>query len=321
MIPFAIPAKFLAGCLSGDLVRYGAILKDASNGQIVGHLQETGLVQNILQGGLSFDPTGATGLIGVVQNAGMSRQLSSMQESLGSVQGALGTVQYLQYATLFSSVAGIGVTAATSIMIMRRLDKLDDTLEVIEDRITDLPRKLRIPDLRSRLVDISTSVERLDEAALRSNPSDVVLHVERELHQSFNHIHDSLCTIVVKTKVDAGLVSALLAGLALCGASQFKALLFLDEKEVAMERSRMQCRKLEDLAFLMPRDEMASRLPEGGDLALAISRDCSEIRYRFASLPALARCLKDHGIDGREYVQTVLDEDSEPLLCLPERER
>ena len=314
MIPFANPAKFLAGYLAGEVVRRGAILQNASNGQIVGHLQETGLLQKILEAGLSFDPTGITGLIGVVQNFGMSRKLNAMQE-------ALGTVQYLQYATLFSSVAGIGVTAATSIMIMRRLNKLDDTLEVIEDRITDLPRKLRIPDLRSRLVDVSTSVERLDEAALRSNPSDVVLHVERELHQAFNHIHDSLCTIVVETKVDAGLVRALLAVLALCGASQFKALLFLDEKETAMERSRMQCRKLGDLAFLMPRDEMASRLPEGGDLALAISRDCSEIRYRFASLPALARCLMDHGLDGREYVQTVLDEDSEPLLCLPERKR
>ena len=101
VIPFIVPIKYLAGLQAGEFTRSGALLKDASNGQIVAHLQETGLVHKILQAGLSFDPSGTTDLIGVVQNAAISSKLNVMQQ-------ALGTIQILQYASLFSSVAGIG---------------------------------------------------------------------------------------------------------------------------------------------------------------------------------------------------------------------
>jgi hypothetical protein len=38
-IPFAVPLEFLAQPDAGELVRYGGILKDVSNGKIVGHLR------------------------------------------------------------------------------------------------------------------------------------------------------------------------------------------------------------------------------------------------------------------------------------------
>ena len=106
-IPFEIPAEFLSGVSSGNLVRYGGILKDVGSGQIVGHLQETGALQAAVRAGFSFDPTGATGLIGIVQDAVISKKIDAMQAMLG-------TMQSLQIATLASSVAGIGVTAATT---------------------------------------------------------------------------------------------------------------------------------------------------------------------------------------------------------------
>ncbi len=309
-IPFSVAAEHIPGLLSGQVVRYGAILKDASTGRILGHVQETGIAQKIIQSGLSFDPTGVTGLIGVAQNIAIARKLDAMQQALGSLQ-------VVQYASLFSSVVGVGVTAASTAMILKRLSAVDDALSTIEASIGDLPTKWRELSLRSRLVDVSTSVERLHEASLRSDGSKVVLQVEKDLQKGFNHVHDGLCSVVVETKVNPGLLRALLAGLSLCGASEFKALVWLDEKDAAQHRSRVQFEKLRQLAFLMPRNQLASRLGGDEELSFGISRECSEIRYRVASQPALIQSLIGSDINGRAYIEQIQQEEKEPLLLLP----
>lgn len=309
-IPFSVAAEHIPGLLSGQVVRYGAILKDASTGQILGHVQETGVAQKILQTGLSFDPTGATGLIGVAQNVAIASKLNSMQQALGSLQ-------VLQYASLFSSVVGVGVTAASTAMILKRLSAVDDALSRIEASFDSLPTKWRELALRSRLVDVSTSIERLHEASLRSDASRIVSQVEKDLQKGFNHIHDGLCSVVIEAKVDPGMLRALLAGLSLCGASEFKALVWLDEKDAAQHRSRVQFEKLQQLAFLMPRDQLALRLVDDEELSFAISKECSEIRYRVASQPALIQSLIDSDINGRAYIEQIQQEEKEPLLLLP----
>ena len=63
---------------------------------------------------------------------------------------ALGTVQALQYVTLFSSVAGSGVTEATAVMILGRLNDLGESIAKIEGRIAGLPAKRCEQGLRSR---------------------------------------------------------------------------------------------------------------------------------------------------------------------------
>ena len=312
-IPFSVAAKHLPGLLSGQVVRHGAILKDASTGQILGHVQETGAAQKLLQAGLSFDPTGATGLIGVAQNVAISNKLNALQQ-------AFGTLQTLQYASLFSSVIGVGVTAASTAMILKRFNALDDALERIEEKIDYLPAKWRELSLRSRLLDVTTSVERLQEAAVRSDSPKIISQVEKDLQKGFNHIHDGICSIVVDTKVSAGLLKTLLAGLALCGASDFKALVWLDEKGAAEHRAQLQFEKLLQLAFLMPRDELALRLGEDAELAIEISNECSEIRYRVACQPALVQRMKEHGIHGRDFIEQIQNETKEPLLFLPRSE-
>ena len=47
-ISFDVPAQFLTRVSDGSLVRFGGLLKDSSSGQIVAHLQETGLVPHLL---------------------------------------------------------------------------------------------------------------------------------------------------------------------------------------------------------------------------------------------------------------------------------
>ncbi len=310
MIPFVPPAQFLAGLSNGDLVRYGTIIKNATSGQIVGHLQETKGLQSVLSVGASFNPTSVTGVIGIAQNVAISNKLNAMQAMMG-------TLQTLQIATLASSVVGIGVTAATAAMILHRLKGIDQALERIEGSVADLPAKWRDMDLRKTLGRLQTSTERLQEAELRPDADTVVRGEEEKLNHVFNELHEGICEIVIQARVDPGLLRSLLAGLALCGSAQFKALIWLDMKEAAAHRAQLQCTKLRELAFDMPRHAMAQRLIGGSEQAAGISKDCSEIRMRTASQPDLAQVLIREGIHGRDFIDRIQSEETEPLLILP----
>lgn len=309
-IPFEVPAQFLAGLGSGDLVRYGTILKDVGTGQIVGHVQETGLLQQVIQTGLSIDPTGATGLIGVAQNMAISSKLSAMQSMMG-------TLQTLQIATLASGVVGIGVTAATAAMIMSRLKQIDKTLVGVAENVEALPSKWRELELQKKLSNVATAVDRMQEAEVRPDSEMVLKAVDEKLNYTLDELHKGICNIVVEAKVDANLLRSLLAGLALCGGAQIKCLIWLDMKEAAERRAQNQVEKLQQLALLMPRDVMHARLIQGEDEALLLSHECSEMRLRVASQPDLARALMAQNIHGREFIERIQEEEEAPLLLLP----
>lgn len=308
-IPFDTPAQLFASEVSGAIRRYGAILKDEATGRIVGHVQETGALHKVIQTGLSFDPSGATGLIGIAQNAAITSKLNAMQAMMG-------TMQMLQVATLASSVIGIGVTAASTAMILHRLDQVDKALVGIETSVASLPDKWREMDLRSKIVTVRTSLERLQEAEVRPDAEAVVKSVEERLSYAFDEIYDGLAEVVIQVRVDAGMVRSLLASLALCGSAQIKSLLWLDMKEAAEIRARRQVAKLENLTFLMPRDLMVDRFGHDQATALGVSQDFSEIRLRTASQPSLARTLITRDINGREYVERIEQEETEPYLLL-----
>lgn len=313
VIPFVAPAasKFK---VVGELVRYGAVLKDSATGRIVAHVQETGLLQKALHTGLSFnplDPIGAvTGVIGVMQNEQIKKRLDVMQSMLGGMQ-------VLQIASLASSVAGIGVTAAGTAIILQRLKAVDAGLRDIVGRIDALPAKWRDLQLTSSLTTIETQLERLQEVSGRQDPRPVVQKAEETLHDGFNILHDGIKQVIAEASVDERLVQSLLAGLALCGGAQIRALYWLDEKETAGKRGRRQVDKLEELAFLMPRDTMATKLKGGAASAETIARDASEIRRRAAAQPMLSDLLTEMNVDGRAYLERAEEEDEQPLLLLP----
>ena len=129
-IPFDLPLRFLPGLASGDIVRYGAILKEAGTGRILGHLQESGIAQSLLSQALS-SATSPLSLASSVVNTGSSiytaiqvRQLKAMME----------TLQALQVATLGVSLVGVGVSVAGFLYMRKRFNSLDGRL----DRLIDL---------------------------------------------------------------------------------------------------------------------------------------------------------------------------------------
>ena len=97
-------------------------------------------------------------------------------------------------------------------IVMKRLNDLEKALGKIEGSVAELPAKWRELGLRSRLVDISTSIEMLRGAETRTDPSATVSQVEKDLHRAFNQIHDGLCTIVVEGKGGRGLGQGTVGG-------------------------------------------------------------------------------------------------------------
>ncbi len=259
-IPFIVPAQFEAALSLGELVRYGGILKEVSSGRIVAHLQETGMLQSVMQTGLSssaLNPIGAaSGLVGMVQNQQIKGRLDAMQAALGGMQS-------LQLATMVSSVAGIGVTAASTAIILHRFNSVDANLKSVEAKIDSLPSHWRDLQLQVVLADIETQLERLHEVPFRRDSRPIIEKAEAALHSGFNAIHKGLMQVVCDRNVDADLLRALLAGLSLCASAEVKSLLLLNETKAASRRSRSHAEKLQLLAFKMPRDILASRLNAG----------------------------------------------------------
>ncbi|MBK9684509.1 MAG: hypothetical protein IPO59_14955 [Betaproteobacteria bacterium] len=130
-IPFGLPLRFLPGLASGDIVRYGAILKEAGTGRILGHLQESGIAQSLLSQALS-SATSPLSLASSVVNTGSSiytavqvRQLKAMME----------TLQALQVATLGVSLVGVGVSVAGFLYMRKRFNSLDGRLDRLIDAV------------------------------------------------------------------------------------------------------------------------------------------------------------------------------------------
>lgn len=312
-IPFTIPAEHLLDFATRDVKRYGAILKDTATGKIVGHVQETGLLGDLLQTGLSIDPSGASSLIGIVQNAQISNKLSALQD-------AVGTMQSLQLVNIASSVAGIGVTAVSTAMILHRLEGIGSQINTIEETVGGFPDRLRELDLRDTLARIRTTLERLDNVGNRLDPDPVVRRAEEKLHYGFDKLLDGVTVVMAMPKVDPDLLRSLLAGVSLCGAAQIKALFWLNELEEAEQQAKRQYCKFEQLSLACPQDVLAQKLAKDSAKVVGLGADMAEIRARIASLPSLSGRVAELGLHGRAYLERLAEEKEHPLLVLPPRE-
>jgi hypothetical protein len=240
-------------------------------------------------------------------------QNEQIKKRLDKMAGMLGGMQQLQVAALVSSVAGIGVTVASTVVILKRLNTVQGALE---QRIGELPARLRDMHLERVLVSVHTQLERLADVSDRSDPRPVVMSAEEKLHDAFGHLHAGTTQILATGEIDAAMLRRVLEGLALCGSAQIKALIWMDEKKVARARAIGQARALEQISFEMPQDVLVRRCVER-DAAAELSILGSELPRRIASLPALADTLIAHDVHERDYLERAAIEEEEEFLFMP----
>lgn len=313
-IPFQIPQKFIAAWQDGTLEQVGALLKNVDTGKVVGHLQETGALQHA-SATFSAGPVGlvastASQAVGLVQNHQLGKQLTAMQNSLGSMQS-------LQMLTAVSSVVGIGVTVASTAIILSKMKAIEGTLSTIEQTVEKLPSQWRDLNLRKTLEKMETQLERLQEVPARKDAKPVLQRVEEELHSGFNAIHSGVRQVVAEVEIDTELLQTLLAALAVSGSAQFKALYQMDDIEAALQRAQTQSAKMQSLAFEMPKDKLKRRMIEDSKVASQIADQASEIRLIMASRPSLTENLISRDVSGLQYLRALEEEQESPLLVLP----
>ena len=310
MIPFNVPAKFAAEYAAGSIVRFGTLLKDANTGRIVGHLQETGLLQKTVQSLGGFDPTGVSGVVGTLQNSIILNKINNLQSGLSFLQG-------LQSASLATSVIGVGVTAASTAIILNRLSQIDNSILNLKDEIRSLGDVAIEREVRNLLADLQTELERLEEIPYAKWPEARAQSSEEKLHRLFNKVLE--LTVFLsrssQNRFDAKLFSVLISALALSASAGLKLLMWLDDIEIAKQRTKRQLHKVDLLQREIPTDRLSFILAAKDPLSLkGLSEQIREIRHRFASLPFLLQALENGKIGSRDYLQEIENNENAELL-------
>jgi hypothetical protein len=316
LVPFQVAAENIPGLVTGQLVRHGAILKDVNTGRIVAHLQETGLLNKAVSAGVDLagsavNPVGGlTSVFSIIQN-------EQIKSRLTNIENLMGGMKTLQLATLATSVVGIGVTMASTAIILNRIKQLDGAVQRMESKVDALPKVWQEMQVLQNLVELRTHLARVDDAVLRPDADKVVTNAEEKLEYAFDRFADATQTLTTEITIDAAQLRILLSALSICAGAQFKALLYLDQKEFAQKKALDQNRKIEQLTWNIPQDILEIRLGEDKDQAQAMSSDASELRIRLSGRPHLLQTMIAGNIHGRDYIERSQQKMEEPLLLLP----
>lgn len=338
LINFTMAAEHLAGWHAGSIVRFGAILKDAASGQIVGHLQETGVMQTLLSGAATLSPppfnalfmglNTATGLIsagasgyGVHQNRTILTKMAEMQQTLGAVHG-------LGVATLVSSVAGLGATAISTALLLRRIDGVADQVRGLGDRIDALPEIMRADRLNETLDTIRHELRRLSEVGHRPESGQRVAEAaEARLDDSFRVLVSGVRQTAGVRFIDPELLRLILAGMMVSSDAVATVRLRSDGPAAAQKGAEWHYSEFESAIAVLPPDVIRAKLAPIPDLTLAeqtvrlLTADVREVRARMASRPMLHETLALRGISGPAYLEMVAAEQNEPFLLLAPESR
>lgn len=213
-IPFSIPSEFAAGLADGSLIRIGTLLKESSTGQIVAHVQETGVAQNLLQG-ISGTPFMAIGGLDLASSGFANFQLAQLKDL---VEG----LQVLQYTNLGVALAGIGVSAIGFSLINKRLKRIEKQVAElsvkIEQQFSDLSRSV----LRHHYYQVQTLFEMAGQALCLKNPDRELLAVASGLGIESGYFRGEVNYMLGVDDFDPDLFLSLTRSYTLCNAGRLE---------------------------------------------------------------------------------------------------
>jgi hypothetical protein len=308
-IPFEIPAEFLGRVATGEVVRYGTILKDAGSGQILAQLQETGVAQSVLSS-LASGPFAPVSMLADVVNAGASvyagvqiNQLKSMME----------TLQSLQVATLGVSLAGIGVSVAGFYYMHKRFNSLEGRIDHLGETIKTALEGLGNRDLRKQVHLTKSLLQRAQQAQALSDSRHEFSTVAAGLADQAAYFEGEIAfTVRTNGPINSEVFWQLAQMLFLCNSVRIDCQIRTNELRHALTVSDAVASEYNNLfAHLTP----LSFGPEvkQGLAAVKVLRDVSDAA---ASKPYLIDYLRTQRINGGDYIATLDQEKGNPYLLL-----
>ena len=315
-IPFEIPAKFAAQLATGDLVRYGGLLKDVGTGQIVAHLQETGIAQSVLSSLVSGAPTPlslVSGLVNTGTGVYTAVQVGKIGTQISQLQTMMETLQSLQVATLGLSLVGVGVSVAGFLYMRKRFNALDGRLDQVIDAIHTGFENQRKADLRAQMSRTNGLIQRAEHAKELSNPQSAYREVAAALADQAAYFEGEISfTLSTKGPIPVELFWQLAQSLMLCNNVRIDCDMRSNELKHALSVAESGALKYHNLFKKLTPVSFGGSV-ENGLNTVKVLRDITDSA---ASKPYLIDYLRTRRIAGDEYVNALEQEQQHPFLML-----
>jgi hypothetical protein len=340
MIPFEIPGRFVNDVATRILRRIGTTLRDSKTGQIVAHLQETRLLQDLSGGLVSPGPHPATLLLSAARLG--SSVWANVQ--LQQVKDMLHTLGMLNAATLAASVVGIGVSSAGFALVLQRLQRVEHVLQAVHRDVREGRRFAERADLRlaaSHRAVVDSLLCRADEAWHRSDIERVWRELDGPLDQEQRYYRQLLGgqgsgSIFLHGSFSFEEAVAAYEAVLTLAAVRIQVLLLIEEQAAALHHAEEFHRWHDStLQRLRPIDIATARSRELADREGIREEDARarllrwsesfmdgvrEAQLAVADRPGLLCYLRKRGIRGRDYVEALREQRDHPMLVLPIQE-
>jgi hypothetical protein len=308
-IPFEIPAELLGRVASGELIRYGTIMKDSVTGQIVRHLQETGVVQHALST-LAAGPFSPISMVADVVNAGASIYTGV---KINQIKSMMETLQSLQVATLGVSLAGVGVSVAGFYYMHKRFNSLEGRMDNLGESIRAGFENLGHRDLRKQLHLTKSLLQRAQQAQALSDPHPEYSEVAAGLADQAAYFEGEIA-FIVKTngQIDPDMFWQLAQMLMLCNSVRIDCRIITNELRHALAVSEAVSSEYNNLFTHLTPLSFGLKV-DRGLAAVRVLRDASDAAN---SKPYLIDYLRTQRINGSDYIEAIEQEKNIPYLLL-----
>ena len=330
---YKIPENLLLAIRSGEANLVGTLIKDATSGKILAHVQPTRAFDAILHTSLNgvastfsqgFNPLG---LVTAIQNEQIKSRLTGIQSTLGLMQN-------LQIANLAVSGLGLGVSVVGFAVMMRRLKGIESHISALGEQLQQVTADRRGDELATIFADIQADLEAVDTLASRKDPTRVAeaaqISLDRSAARISIHFQRHAERGRTMTADDLDLLWTLGSAMRLCSDASVKALLYSDEVATARDVARGHARRFRKISEPLSPDALArscaasaatiDEMTRQRAAALGPARTLvSGLRASAAGLAdqaALAATLLEHAASGRTLLEEAQNEQTEPLLAL-----
>lgn len=333
----AVPPELVQGVASGLYKVTGSVVRDVASGRGIAFLQETGMLQTILNSVMTSGGNPIVGFANLGLGAASVIQNQQIKSRLAEVQSSLALLKNLQIGTLAVSGLGLGVSVAGFAVMLKRLKGIEAHLGTIEAKIDHVTKDRRSDDIRMIFADVGTQLDTVDTLSARSNKVSVAEAAEQSLATSAgrleSHFQQKSDTMLLGaiTTADMDLLWSLAAAIRLCHEAGLRALYSIDELEAAKQLAERRAQRFLNLSQALTPDSLARLCAQSAQDAVSYAEArrlalpqaevlVHGLRDSVASISSqseLAQNLIANQISGPAYLKDIADEKEEPLLMLP----
>lgn len=340
-VAFQSPDMWRKAVDAGNVLRMGSALYDTGS-NLHAFLVETEGYQPAIESALQVGAAGAVvhPFIGVAIDLAEVASAIASNVQLEQVKWLLKGVGMLNAATLGASLVGVGVSVAGFEMVRRRLDRLQDSIDGLKGAIAETDRKV---DVVSSMIaaknwaGFDALLYQAEAAWHATDPSNdwkgmlMPLLFEDKYFRALLGRQQS-ASLFLNPRFPIEQVTAAYEAALRLASLRVQTLLLLDEMDQAIHYAEDVRRwHKENILNLKRKDLADARRPANADYGFYSASEAKnsymqeikplvdtihEVQASIDSRVMLLRSLKEQGIKGREYIETVRNRKDSPLLLL-----